>query len=410
MTALAAAFILYGSLYPLQFRQLSDDAEPFAVLLSSWGQLPGSRGDLIANLFLYAPLGLFFAVYLSGRLRWPALVGLVALCGALLSSSMEIAQVYIAGRTSSTWDILLNTAGCFLGALASAIGANRLSAALNVPKPAVQPFVVLLVLSWLGYRLYPYVPTIDLLKYWASLKPLFLTPAFEPFRSFRLAVLWLVAAHLIEMVTQRWFAYPIVAAALLGTLAAGVFIVDKVLTLADVLGVGFALLARAMLRASAWHMLVLPWLLLAVVTADRLAPFDFSSVDKPFGWVPFLSVLRGHWGLGLQSMFEKVFLYGSLLWLLVQRGLPLPLVAGMEMGLLFATSLAQTRIPGRSAEITDTVLAAGIAIVFALLRTGPEEVRLRQSRARAGTAPTLYPRAGPESFKGSVIRSCPDES
>jgi hypothetical protein len=74
--------------------------------------------------------------------------------------------------------------------------------------------------------------------------------------------------------------------------------------------------------------------------------------------MPFLSVLHGPWGVGLQSILQKFFLYGSLLWLLVDRGLNLALAAAVEMGLLFATSLVQTHIPGRSAEITDTVLAA----------------------------------------------------
>ncbi len=181
-------------------------------------------------------------------------------------------------------------------------------------------------------------------------------------------MLWLVAAHLLEAATARRRARLLVPAVLVGTLGAGVFIADRAFALADVLAVGAALLGWAALRARARLEPVLLALLLAVVVADRLAPFAFGPAGRPFGWVPFLSVVRGNLGVGLQSMLEKAFLYGGLLWLLVRRGLPLPLAAAMEVGLLFATSLAQTRIPGRSAEITDTVLAAGIAVVFALLR------------------------------------------
>ncbi|MCW8085265.1 VanZ family protein [Sabulicella glaciei] len=372
LAAIAVALILYGSLYPFRFHAAASQADFVTLLLRAWNRPIGGRGDLVANLALYAPLGFFAAACLmAGLARTWALV-LATLLGAMLSCSVELAQLYVPGRTSSVWDVCLNAAGCFIGALAAvAGGATFLSAALAHRKRSAEPFAVLLVLAWLGYRLYPYVPAIDLQLYWNSLKPLVLTPTFEPFRSLRLAILWLVAAHLIEVASGRFRPCVIVPAVLVGTLLSGVVIVDRVVTTAELLGVGMALLGWMMLRGSRWHRPVLLTLLLVVVVADRLAPFHFTAAETPFGWTPFLSVFRGHWGRGLQSMLEKSFLYGSLLWLLVRQGLPLLSAAGVEMALLFATSLAQTHIRGRSAEITDTVLAGGLAVVFALLRVRP---------------------------------------
>jgi VanZ family protein len=371
LVALAAAAIIYGSLYPFHFRPLSGTNEPISALLRTWDGPVGSRGDLIANLLFYAPLGLFSAARLSGRLRRAVLLGVVSLGGALLSFSLELAQAYVPGRTSSLWDVYLNAAGCLLGAVVSVTGGSLLSAIAEPHRHTVQPFVALLVLSWLGYRLYPYVPTVDLHKYWVSLKPLILTPIFEPFRTVRLAVLWLVFAHFVEVFAPGRRACVLVPAILVGSLSAGVIILGRIVTLADVLGVGAALLAWAIIRSSALRGPILLLPVLAVLIADRLAPFEFGGAARPFGWMPFLSVLHGPWGVGLQSLLEKFFLYGSLLWLLVHRGLSLALAAAMEMSLLFATSLVQTHIPGRSAEITDTVLAASVAILYALLRRPP---------------------------------------
>ncbi len=357
----------------------------------------GGRGDLLANLILYVPLGFFAAACLSAQLARKWALVLTILLGAMLSCSVELAQLYIPGRTSSVWDVYLNTAGSFVGALAAvAGGAGLFSAALGHRSRKAEPFVMLLVLAWLGYRLYPYVATIDLHKYWSSLKPLVLTPTFEPFRSLRLAVLWLVAAHLIEVTSGRSRAPVIVPTVLVGTLLSGVVLVDRVVTLAELLGVGAALLGWALARGSRWDRPTLLALLLVVVVADRLAPFDFTATETPFGWVPFRSVFRGHWGRGLQSMLEKSFLYGSLLWLLVRQGMPLLLATGVEMALLLATSLAQTRIPGRSAEITDAVLAGGLALVFALLRgwsggkpiADPRNFGRPQAAAGAGEVPS----------------------
>ena len=373
VAAIVTAFILYGSLYPFQLRPPPAGAEPFAALLGSWRQPAGGHGDLVANLVLYAPSGFFAATGLLGRLRRPVLLLLLlTLGGGPLSFAVELAQGHIAGRTSSLWDVALNTLGCALGALAATLpGAGRLAAGAQPGRLAAQPFAALLVLSWLGYRLYPYVPTIDLQEYRASLKPLLLAPGLEPFRSLRLAVLWLLAAHLIETVTGRRRARLLVPLVLIGTLAAGVPIVGRALTLPDLLGVALALPGWWMLRASPRQGPVLLTLTLAVLLAERLSPFRFGEAARAFDWVPFLGLLQGEWGVGLQSMLQKVFLYGGLLWLLVQWGLPLMLAAGIEVALLFATSLAQTRLPGRSAEITDSVLAAGLALVFALLRPSP---------------------------------------
>ncbi len=50
--------IVYGSLYPFHFRRNPDPNGPLRALIQTW-RGPLGRGDFVANVLLYAPLGLF---------------------------------------------------------------------------------------------------------------------------------------------------------------------------------------------------------------------------------------------------------------------------------------------------------------------------------------------------------------
>ena len=67
--AIIVAVILYGSLYPFEFRQPCTGLGPLRTLLDSWAQTP-RRGDFAANILFYMPLG-FFVSLASGRRGLP---------------------------------------------------------------------------------------------------------------------------------------------------------------------------------------------------------------------------------------------------------------------------------------------------------------------------------------------------
>jgi hypothetical protein len=66
--AIIVAVILYGSLYPFTFYQPEGGAGPLKHLVQSWAEKPG-RGDIIANIFLYLPLGFFLSLAIAGSGR-----------------------------------------------------------------------------------------------------------------------------------------------------------------------------------------------------------------------------------------------------------------------------------------------------------------------------------------------------
>jgi len=292
---------------------------------------------------------------------------LVTAFGAALSALMELTQYYDEGRVTNATDVYSNSLGTALGAAAGyIIGVEirwpllRGIAANRVP--------TLLLTAWIAYRLYPYVPTIDLHKYWDTLKPIVLSPRLAPYDFFRHTAIWLTVYTLVATVSRKdrpWLVVPLFAGAVL---LAKVLIINTTLSVAETAGAGLAYVIWLMLAGHARLRLGVVALLFSLtVLAQRLEPFQFQAEAHQFGWIPFLSFMQGSIEVDVMSFLEKFFLYGGWIWLLVTSDLRLRSAASLVAALLFLTSWAETYLPHRSAEITDCVMALVIAGIFALI-------------------------------------------
>jgi VanZ family protein len=378
-TAIIIAVILYGSLYPFEFNQPTSSIGAIRNLLQSWAE-PPHRGDFLANILFYAPLGFFGILALARRNRVLPGVVLATVAGAVLSTSMELAQYYVAGRVSAANDVYANVIGTALGAVVGGVtyGNFRWSLLLGVTSNRAP---CLLLALWLGYRLYPYVPTIDLHKYWDALKPVVLCPSLTGYDFFRYTMIWLTIATLIEALGGPKRARLLLPLFIAGVLVAKLLIIGKVLNVAEIAGAAMAfgiwlLLAvsvGARIRAT---VIALPFC--AYVVVERLAPFHFAAYGRHFGWIPFLSFLHGSLEVNITSFLEKAFLYGSLIWLLGEVGLRLGTTTLLVASMLFATSWAEIYLPDRSAEITDALVALLIGAIIMVM-----EAPTGRSRASA---------------------------
>jgi VanZ family protein len=363
--ALAAtvALILYGSLYPFEFYNHMDPAKGMRYLLSTW-RLHTSAGDVLANILLYLPFG-FFVAKTAIRLA-PILRVFAALAaGAALSMSLEYAQLWDAGRVSAMSDLYANSLGAFLGAITG----TALTIDLHLfrwRELRRRPFAFLLILCWIAYRLFPYVPVIDAHKYWHAVVPLLYGPAVKPLDILPYFAGWLAVGALLESALG-----PTVRAALPGlvavTFCARIAIGDIALSRADVAG-GLA-------AAAIW--VVWPhatkrrnWIVAVVLAIDvvfeGLRPFRFLAAPRAFGWVPFLSLIDGSVWISLPSYMAKFFLYGALVWSLRRSGLSWIAATVVAAALVSLVHYMQIYLPGRSAEITDVLL---VVMAGALMRT-----------------------------------------
>jgi VanZ family protein len=367
-TGVVIAVIIYGSLYPFVFRQPGYGLGPMRTLLDSWRHTP-SRGDFVANILFYTPLGFFAILAIDKRIGGLLRIALVVATGTALSTLMELAQYYDPGRVTSATDLYANVTGTALGALVGGLaGADfrwpllREIAANRVP--------ALLLSAWVGYTLFPYVPTIDVHKYWNALKPLIHHPTLTGYDLLRHTAVWLAIGSLIDGIAgpkRGGLLFPLFIGVVL---LAKVLMVHTALTIAEIAGAGLAVGLWGVLAIDPrLRKIVIALLFSGYVIAERLEPFQFAAPGRSFGWVPFLGFITGSLELAVLSFLQKFFLFGSSIWLAAKAGLQLRSSIIVTAAILFATSYADAYLPNRAVEITDTVMALLIGAVFALVET-----------------------------------------
>jgi VanZ family protein len=363
IAAVAAVLILYGSLYPFRFS--SRPGSPLQALLSTWRERT-ARSDVLANLMLYFPLG-FFAAHGFSRAPQARHVLAIAAAAGSLSFIVEILQFYDQSRVSSLTDVYANTAGGFLGAVTAGFFGRHSRALPHAPQRQ-HYFVILLLGCWLAYRLFPFVPTIDISQYRAALRPLLRAPHLSLQALYRHFATALAAAALLD----AWFGAArsrfIAPAVLLAVLCGRIAITGLSLSRAEVLGYfAAAALWTGLLSHLRWRMPLVAALFAAMIAVDALEPFRFLAHPRPFGWVPFRGFLRGSLTVDILSFFEKVFYYGALPWLLHRSGWGLSLAAAAAAVFVTILRFCQCYLPGRSAEITDALMVLLLAGLMALL-------------------------------------------
>jgi VanZ family protein len=367
LLAVIGFLIVFGSLYPFSF-SLTD-----AEGLGRFGGLPRAgttRSDVAANVLLYVPLGACLAWLLAPRLGAALAVAVATVSGALLSFSIETAQLFETRRVASLADFACNSAGAFAGScLALAIArtrhnlrSSRLAGLLH------HPVATALFVSWLGFRLAPFAPTLDPADWSASVAPLFAGKDFAATAFLAHAIAWL-ALLLVAGRLAPGRAIPFAAGAMAIVLAGRILFTGLALAGEELAGMAVALLlARPLARlGSARAASVVAAALFLVTAWSGLSPFDFQLAPDRFALLPFGESLTQYRAANLADMFLRCFTNGALVWLLVQAGRTVLAATGIGAGAIFAIELLQTWLPGQTAEITDPLLAVcagGLIAIF----------------------------------------------
>jgi len=117
---LAAAYLLlivYASLQPFRdWRSPPDEILHF--LFAPWPRYV-TLGDVAVNVAAYVPLGFFLSIACATRLGPAGGAAVCVLAAALLSFAMELVQMYLPARIASNVDLLANSLGALIGAMAA---------------------------------------------------------------------------------------------------------------------------------------------------------------------------------------------------------------------------------------------------------------------------------------------------
>ena len=375
--------IVYGSLFPFQF-SLTPDREVIDDFLVSWRTVSG-RGDILGNIALFIPYGLLAHVLVTlpgpGRRNVKYFVWV----WLLVAAGSQLVQVFVPGRDPSIFDLYCNMAGAALGWGAwRFIPAKTASGLANVNLP--QQVSLLLPLLWLASELIPFVPTIDFQAYKNSLKPLFLYPHWLWYDTLLQASSWLVCFYLLERYSSLHLPLRRLLPGMIAVVLLKIVIVKNTVSVTDLVAMGAALLLWVPLSKRDLRPRSLAYVLLFSVLVSSLFPFYFRVLPVDFGWIPFSGFLRGSMLTNATALCEKLFVFGSMAFLVQQHA------GGWKTrSLLIAFVLAlvecmQIWIGSGTPEMTDPLLFLGVAWLYSsmgkqgVVPQGPGRVNVSRSR------------------------------
>lgn len=348
-----ACLISYGSLYPFSFFPASDGA--FAKLFLEF-ELFNSRGDVLGNIGLFVPWGLFGTLVFSPKRSLSHAATWTIGLGFLLAFVLQLIQVWIPARSASMGDVVWNVAGCLVGAVLGRLLASRprLFAGLG---PGQVRAVYMLGL-WLAIEWLPLVPSLDfqLFKLHARELLSFGNPALGSFcRYMALGVFVGELSAAVIGLRRSW----ILQAMLMGTCLLGKFVIVDI-SLNSAMPLGFA---AGVVGWSAISRLPEDRRLACVVVAlflgytiDALAPFSLKVEPSAFGWLPFDELLQGSMLSNLRSLAQNLFIYAAILFCLQMVGSNGAVAAiGLAFWVLIM-EIAQVAVATRTAALTEPLL------------------------------------------------------
>ena len=367
------ALIAYGSLYPFN---LKPDTLGRTVLdaLSELSWARAGRGDRIANVLLYLPLGFCLFLWLSSLLRRSLAIIVTVALGSVLSLAVEVGQVYISSRVPSLTDLTLNALGTLIGATAGTLW-DKMGGLMHLPRrvekpPHRDPSAALLIVFWLLWRLAPFLPHFDLGKLKAALQPLF-RPQIDLSGTLIWLTYWVVISQALSALVSRAQTLEALLIMIAAVLVGRLIVADQAFVPAELVAL-IALLPIVVLMyrmtPGPKRLLVLSAMLGAFLF-ERLAPFTFVGPPQAFDFWPFLAWFAAGFSTAVTSIdwvgfFGTIFLFAAMLWVLRYVGISFRLAASIVLALVCATELLQLWLPERSASITDPVIALGVVLGF----------------------------------------------
>lgn len=374
---LSVVGIIYGSLYPFDFDfETMPGYKIEELLFTGWeGQL--GTLNLMTNILLFIPYGLFGVLaFASWRWYWAWLA--LALITVVVAFGVQVLQLWLPGRVPTFADGIINLGGLAVGAVLAYIpGVRRLLTQRHPSAREIMALPFLLMLCWLAYRLFPFVPSVAISSIKEGLRPILEEPELRPFDAFHNAVAWLVFAHLWERCRLPWVMLWLVIP---GVILAPIGITDNALALHNVIGGAVALVAWWGIHTQVRRPVeIVILLLMTMLLVQGLRPFEYGPSE--FTWLPFQGFLGGSMVVNTLSLLEKLFLYGSLVWLTLEASQSRATALLLPVALLAAIEAAQTQIATRSAEITDPVMAV-LFWAVAMVSWRPERARGSRSGRR----------------------------
>ena len=364
--SIIAVLIVYGSLFPFNLSmQLPSDKALNALLNFDISKTGFS--DLIANVVLFIPFGLFIrAAFASNRKHFA--YPLYLLCAFIFAFLIQALQLLTSDRLPWGGDAVLNTFGCALGmGMYSFI---RLSAFTQLHElDRYKQICMALAVTLIVIKLAPFAPSVDFGVLKDNIKALVLAPSIDVYWTFENTVIWLSAFYLLGLTNPHWAKFRTLFLLVVTVLGLKFVIISSNINLSQFAAGALALLLWRIMTAVTTSMTTMraSWLAALVflaIVGNGLYPFELSAQIDDFKWLPFTGSLNGNLLLNIIATVKKLAFYGAFIWLLYLGNQRLVLSTTIAMVVLLVSEYLQTMFTNSVPESTDAFLALIMGVLF----------------------------------------------
>ncbi len=368
-----AILLVYGTLFPLDLIDSGTTVDLQQLFDWEGARKRLSLSDLLVNLLVYLPWGYLLCRCLA-CLHWTSAFIVTVLAGTGLSFGLEFIQLYLPSRVTSFSDIVLNTVGTALGALAAiSLQFPAISRVLQqlreryVVPGALGDLGILVIGIWTLSELTPLVPSLDFGNLKHGFKPFYLAlqnPELIQWHKMmsyllNLCALGLLLRWILSSQVYFWRLFLLVFG---GVLLLKVPVVSRQLSIEACLGFAGAGLWLVLLSGTSYRRWML-WFggicLIAARILEALAKGDgIALTTYPFNWIPFAG--QGNGVIGLIDILVGVWPYLALAFfaqVVTSSRWILNLGAMVVFSLALSLEWQQQFIPGRYPDATDAYLA-----------------------------------------------------
>ncbi|MBI5430611.1 MAG: VanZ family protein [Nitrosomonadales bacterium] len=332
--------------------------------------------DIVQNVLVYAPLGLFAMIWLVGSMRFlPALI-ITTLAGTTLSFIIENIQQFIPSRVASTSDLAMNLLGTLAGGTVAALftretfsGAKLSELRNHWFRSGQLPNLGLISLAlWTLSQTSPLVPSLDIAHLRHGLSLLFhslKTPGGMVVPEMMSYALYIAGLGLLTstIVHREKSALPPFLGLIVFVLMSKVLVEGRQLSLEALTGAFIAVLMLIPLRLIA-HSVKVVCVAGIFFIATGFALSELTAVpgagSYTFNWIPFsgqMSSLNG-----LQNILDLFWPFFAIAYFTrhitpdYQRDIAAPLGGVIVFSILFTLEWFQQYLPGRYGDITQVMI------------------------------------------------------
>jgi VanZ family protein len=351
--------IAYGSFFPFHF-QFDVDQSIRLLNVMFGSNYRSGLSDIVSNIVLFLPFG-FAGMRSIGSKRYGFFI--VFLFGVLFAFLLQVLQIFTPGRVPSLIDVFWNAAGCFFGIISTYwVKINF----FNEQKSGQFQYLsvpIVIASCWLISQLIPFVPSLDFGELKNSLKPLLFYHSFSWSSCLTYVICWVISGSFIFSAYKAQRSKLYFCLVVCTFLCLQIVIMTRSISVTNLLGAFLAMVSWVLFfdKRVQDHRTLL-FLVTGLIFINGLFPLTIGDDFNAFQFIPFHGLLSGNMLNNSIKLFEKIFIYGSLVVLLRKFTLNSILVISFGCMWVLLIEVLQIFSTGHTPEITDPLMVLIIAI------------------------------------------------